>query len=47
METWHPAIRAQGEEEGRVKGAGVGGAWEAGNEVMITIIKNITLRLAP
>lgn len=39
METQRPIVIAQGEENGRIKDAGMDGAWEAGNEVMITIIK--------
>lgn len=35
METQRPIVIAQGEENGRIKDAGMDGAQEAGNEVMI------------
>lgn len=34
METESPMVLAQGEGNGRIKDAGMDGAWEAGNEVM-------------
>ena len=34
METERPMVLAQGEGNGRIKDAGMDGAWEAGNEVM-------------
>lgn len=35
MDTQHPVVIAQDEENGRREDAGMDGGWEAGNEVMI------------